>query len=148
MYTYMECCVTRRYEGRDKTLHPTVSVGCNYLSMPFTPACGTTLLMSSSLKWTVCSRDIPILNNVRSRQGLRTRMHCYWHRQKHPYQWVCLTEVTQVNAITFASIFLSWRFRIRTFGFSKQICQYVDICIFAGVIVEFLRNTCQHDKCS
>ena len=33
-------------KGRDKKLHPTVSVGCNYLSLPLIPASVTTVLIS------------------------------------------------------------------------------------------------------
>ena len=43
-------------KGRDKWLHLTVSVRCNYLSMPLMPASGTTLL---NYEW-VCAKQVCI----------------------------------------------------------------------------------------
>ena len=40
-------------KGRDKYLHPTDTVGCNYLSMPLRPAFDTTLLIHWRLIWYV-----------------------------------------------------------------------------------------------
>ena len=36
-------------KGRDKKLHPTDTVGCNYLSLPLIPAAGKEVLKYASL---------------------------------------------------------------------------------------------------
>ena len=43
------------FKGRDKLLHPTFIVGCNYLSLPLMPSSHTTLLMCKS---TLCYSNI------------------------------------------------------------------------------------------
>ena len=45
-------------KGVDRQLHPTVSVGCKYLSLPLVPASDTTLLICEAHKRIPCEPDI------------------------------------------------------------------------------------------
>ena len=62
-------------KGRDKLLHPTISVWCNYLSLSLTPASGTTLLIC--VMYSSSGHPNGSLTNILSR-CLGTRAN-YWY---------------------------------------------------------------------
>ena len=80
-YLYIRTCVAEAcIKGREKELHPTDSVGCNYLSLPLMPTSGTQV----PLQWHYNGHDGVsnhqhhdcLLNHLSKRRSKKTSKLC------------------------------------------------------------------------